>query len=295
MGFGGRTDEEEVRLKQIVLFALLALPVLAADPPTRLSSTCNKAVFTRADKIPPFETVCSIQEKWTALFVFEDATGKALEKVKKKACACGAEYVLVLKNSSNAPTGEMEMRSYTWGGVTRSRIRPSSRHGFEEVEAVGIRFKELPPLRPNPLKPGFRDLKWGEAPPAGLVAGWRSDGDKLDFFVRPADDMAVGPVFASRIGYAFEDGGLTRVEAHFPESSTARLRFFLIQTYGLPDRKAEEGVEAWVRYEDPRESTAFVLIPATTPQETTLLMISDRKAETARVNREYAVKKDGGL
>lgn len=61
------------------------------------------------------------------------------------------------------------------------------------------------------LKPGFRDLKWGDGPTATMVfLDERADGEKA--FSRSSDALRIGPVPLIGITYSFFSGELRSVE-----------------------------------------------------------------------------------
>jgi|GEM_PF-1090417 len=82
------------------------------------------------------------------------------------------------------------------------------------------------------LKPGFRDLKWGDRPTPAMSV-FKKKGDTA-LYQRHADKLTVGNVAVSQIIYGFYNGRLDFVQVRAPASAFSDLLTILKVQWGEP-------------------------------------------------------------
>lgn len=55
----------------------------------------------------------------------------------------------------------------------------------------------------NPIKPGFRDLKWEDGIPKGMKPAWHDEKLYIKVYTKPNDNMMIGGASLSTIYYMF--------------------------------------------------------------------------------------------
>ncbi len=84
------------------------------------------------------------------------------------------------------------------------------------------------------LKPGFREMKWGEAPRPGMKLLDENGPDR--FFTIEGDDLSLGGAPVSRIIYKYWQNRLSEVQIEIPPASVEPVFKHLQAEWGKPER-----------------------------------------------------------
>jgi hypothetical protein len=84
------------------------------------------------------------------------------------------------------------------------------------------------------LKPGFREMKWGEAPRPGMSLLEESGDDR--FYTTPGDDLEFGGAPLNRIIYKYWQNRLAEVQLEIPPASVDAVFRHVTAEWGKPDR-----------------------------------------------------------
>jgi len=139
------------------------------------------------------------------------------------------------------------------------------------------------------LKPGFRDLKWGDGPTATMVfLDERADGERA--FYRSSDALWIGPVPLTRIIYSFFSDQLRGVEMSVAPKDLPALTETLNGVWGQPQNmdSGNGQVSRWYSENSGSDNTVALLFrhgdrPAT-------LQICNAKFYEARGTRAVSRK-----
>ncbi len=130
------------------------------------------------------------------------------------------------------------------------------------------------------LKPGFREMRWGEAPRPEMKLLDETGPDR--FFMLASDDLTLGGAPVDRIIYKYWQNRLSEVQIEIPPGSVDAIFRHLQADWGKPDRpnrfiedyfwqNDKQGVEA--------TSASFVKNPNT---RAVILLIQSRYMQTKR-------------
>ncbi len=121
------------------------------------------------------------------------------------------------------------------------------------------------------LKPGFREMKWGEAPRPGMTFLEENGPDR--FFLIDGDDLSLGGAPVDRIIYKFWKKRLSEVKIEIPPASAEPVFKHLQAEWGKPDRpnrfiedyfwrNDKQGVDATSAFfsKNPKTRAALLLI-----------------------------------
>jgi hypothetical protein len=84
------------------------------------------------------------------------------------------------------------------------------------------------------FKPGFRDIRWGDGPPPGMVVLQKDGEDAL--YTRPNDSLRVGEGKLTSIHYRFWKGKLHGVEMQVAPGSLKSVVDAITAVYGKPSQ-----------------------------------------------------------
>jgi len=84
------------------------------------------------------------------------------------------------------------------------------------------------------LRPGFREMKWGDAPRPGMTLLEETGDDR--FFTIPGDDLEIGGAELTRIIYKYFQNRLSEVQVEIPPASADPVFRHLTAEWGKPDR-----------------------------------------------------------
>ncbi len=84
------------------------------------------------------------------------------------------------------------------------------------------------------LKPGFREMKWGEAPRPGMTVLDENGPDR--FCTIEGDDLSLGGASVTRIIYKFWQKRLSEVQIEIPLASVEPVFKHLQAEWGKPER-----------------------------------------------------------
>lgn len=84
------------------------------------------------------------------------------------------------------------------------------------------------------LRAGFRDMKWGEAPRAGMALLEETGDDR--FFTTPGENLDLGGAQLSRIIYKYWQNRLAEIQIEIPADSVDPVFRHISSEWGKPDR-----------------------------------------------------------
>lgn len=227
---------------------------------------CDLELYVSESEVQrPFERVCVVNVEESCI-PGENCGSRVLQKARRRACACGADGI-ILKGVTRGADGTFEgIGGYGGRGV---------------IDAVGILFTgpattriaptpvPTPPPTPTPapaprptpsapttsMKPGFRDLRWGDAPTPEMKRLTRSGA--LASYQRPADRLVIGAASVSSIRYYFEADRLRGVEVTLAAAQYETAVASLVEAWGPGDPLSTGGLEGskWAAFQGTAQAT----------------------------------------
>ena len=199
-------------------------------------------VFLNEQEIPrPFERVALLSTHGDAGLT---NVGQMIESARKKAASIGANGIVVgsIREPSDGESIGAKMASPYLSGDRRGSV-------------LAVLYRPVvPAATPTPatatIKPGFRDLKWGDAPTAEMkpLGGWTNWGGTytdLDSFERPGDELRVASVAVFNLVYGFRAGRLAVVRFKVDPAQIQAMLSALSRTWGEPRRATLADRETW--------------------------------------------------
>jgi hypothetical protein len=150
-----------------------------------------------------------------------------------------------------------------------SRMAAASRNERESAET------QVPEIRPDVI-PGFRDLKWGDAPPPSMEVVSKNGDESV--CTRHGELLRVEDVPVETINYIFSGGHFSAVRVDAPLHAADPLFRALSRRWGAPDTQDPKALkQQWVHLVSGPMATAAVLEKNPVSHRTTLFLF--RKAE----------------
>lgn len=199
-------------------------------------------VFLDEQEIPgPFERIALLSTRGDAGLT---NVGQMIESARKKAASIGANGIVV-GSISEPSLGE------SLGAKSVSPLLSGDRRG--SVMAVRYRSAPAPAAASTAaatIKPGFRDLKWGDAPTAEMKSlggwtNWSGTSTDLDSFERPGDELRVASVAVFNLVYGFRAGRLAVVRFNIDPAQMQAMLSALSRTWGEPRHATLADRESW--------------------------------------------------
>lgn len=255
---------------------------------------CTLTVFRAEKEIPaPFEKLCSIKAEAKSIIRSLDQTGKALADARTKACLCGANAILVLSNSSETQPAALWSSGLAGNGSASFLVKEV--RNKETVTAIGLRVAAppptpAPPMPPNDMKAGFRDLGWGDSLTEAFLPLEGDDHKALiRRFVRPADELSLAKIPASHVAYLFAKSKFCGAEISFQMSQWAQLKENLSALWGAPQR-CQSGAKPTCIWRDDKaegaDETLAMLLEGDGPVGTLLICNPGLLGQAERAKRE---------
>jgi hypothetical protein len=117
-----------------------------------------------------------------------------------------------------------------------SAVAEAKRLGWEDTRSAGPHAS--PPSHDiAKLKPGFRDLKWGDALPAEMIRVKGVDDGPVLFYGRPGDPLTIGDAQLAVLLYGFFEGRFTSVKIVSTPDQANALRSALMASWGIGDSR----------------------------------------------------------
>jgi hypothetical protein len=228
-------------------------------------------VFLDEQEIPgPFERVALLSTHGDAGLT---NVGQSIESARKKAASIGANGIVVgsisepslgeslgAKSVSPLLSGDrrgsvMAVRYRSGSAVAAPSSSTNTQQNPQKLAAPPAPAAASPTPTPASagatIKPGFRDLRWGDAPtaemkPLGRWTNWSGTYTDLESFERPGDELHVASVAIFNLVYGFRAGRLAAVKFKIDPAQMQAMLNALSRTWGEPRHATPADREYWL-------------------------------------------------
>lgn len=206
-----------------------------------------------------------------------DSLGKAVTKADREACRCGANALLINRNSNDEHIGRAAS-SEEVDAIAIRLLPPSSSETPARSQKPSSASKAPAATRLLPrhsaIKAGFRDLNWGDPPTSDMTP---SDTGEQGQFVRKSDTLKIGSDPVKRIVYGFKRNRFTGIWVFLGLPRAHEVLGFLTKTWGSPDETPPElpaeFIARWIAHPDLKESSVAIISTSPFSKEESILMI----------------------
>ena len=160
----------------------------------------------------------------------------------------------------------LEEEAMGGGAPPPRKAKPAKVAASRAPEAASVR---------KPLWPGYRGIRWGQAPAEGMTV-LHQDGDTR-LLVRPSDELLIGNVHITSAVYSFRLDQLEAVVIELPISGFELLLRHLTSDWGKPKSSADRAKHVWAD-EDSGPDASKAVLERKPESRTARLVLSSRAA-----------------